>query len=850
MSLLGRSSRRFLFRHPGQLALTVLGVALGVAVVVSIDLAILSSRAAFEVSTETVAGRATHRIEGGAARLPDGLLARIRREVGVRASAPVVEALGMSEALPGRALRLLGVDPFSERPFRPWLGPAAGTGGTGLDLPRLIVEPGGVVVAAAVADDAGWIVDGPVELVVEGRRVTGTLVGVIDAGGDLERQGLRDVVIADVGTVQGFLGEDGLDRIDLVLPEGAAGEALLVEIEAVVPEGATVSTAGARASDMQGMLRAFDLNLTALSLLALVFGMFLIYNAMTFSVVQRRELLGGLRAIGVTRGEIFRMVMTEALWTGLAGTALGLIAGIALGNGLVDLVTRTINDLYFVLSVESVTVTPGLLVKGAALGVGATLLAAVPAIREAVASEPRTSMVRSLGEARARDLVPRLGWAGVAMGLAGVALLMVPTRSLGVGFGGLAFVVLGIAALAPVVTVMVTRLVTPLLSRTVGILGTMAARGVVASLSRTAPAIASLVVAVSVTVGLGVMIASFRSTLVSWLDYTLQADVYVSPPSAVASRADGTLPPDLVERLAGTPGIVGVSTYRGEIVPSDYGELRIVALDLDPRGEGAFRFRAGDASTAFERFRAGEALLVSEPFAYRNRLAPGDAVRIPGTGGETLPVAAVFTDFGSDQGVVMMGRVAWDRYFDAPGVTSLGIFLEEGVTADEVLPLLESRVGAGQAVVINSNRSLREGSLVVFDRTFAITGVLRALAFVVAFIGVISALMALQLERSRELGVLRANGLTPGQVWGMVTAQTGLMGAVAGILAVPAGLALATVMIFVVNKRSFGWTLEMTVGPEILGQSVALALIGALAAGVWPAWKMSRTSPAVALRDE
>lgn len=846
MSLLGRSSRRFLLRHPGQLVLTVLGVALGVAVVVSIDLAILSSRAAFAVSTETVAGRATHRIEGGAARLPDGVLADIRRDAGVRASAPVVEAFGLSDALPGRALRILGIDPFSERPFRPWLG----LGGPGFDLTALITEPGAVVVAASVAEEAGWQVDGPVDLIVEGRRVTGTLVGVIETGDDLERQGLRDVLIADVGTAQRFLGDRGLDRIDLSLPEGPAGEAALARIQRVVPEGATVSTAGARAQDMQGMLRAFDLNLTALSLLALVFGMFLIYNAMTFSVVQRRELLGGLRAIGVTRREIFRMVMTEALWTGAAGTALGLAAGVLLGRGLVGLVTRTINDLYFVLSVDAVTVTPGLLLKGAALGVGATLLAAVPAIREAVSSEPRTSMVRSLGEARARALVPRLGWAGVAMGLVGVGLLAIPTRSLGVGFGGLAFVVLGIAALAPVVTVVVTRIVTPLLSRTVGILGTMAARGVVASLSRTAPAIASLVVAVSVTVGLGVMISSFRSTLVSWLDYTLQADVYVSPPSAVASRADGTLPPDLVRRLADTPGIGGLSTYRGEIVPSEYGELRIVGLDLDPRGEGAFRFRAGDASTAFERFRAGEALFVSEPFAYRHGLAPGDDVRIPGTGGEELPIAAVFTDFGSDQGVVMMGRTAWDRYFDDPGVTSLGIFLEPDASADEVIARMEQRVGSGQAVVINSNRSLRESSLVVFDRTFAITGVLRALAFVVAFIGVISALMALQLERSRELGVLRANGLTPGQVWGMVTAQTGLMGAIAGVLAIPAGLALAAVMIFVVNKRSFGWTLEMTVGPEILGQSVALAVIGALAAGIWPAWKMSRTSPAVALRDE
>ena len=152
--------------------------------------------------------------------------------------------------------------------------------------------------------------------------------------------------------------------------------------------------------------------------------------------------------------------------------------------------------------------------------------------------------------------------------------------------------------------------------------------------------------------------------------------------------------------------------------------------------------------------------------------------------------------------------------------------------------------------MIRSNRTLRRASLEVFDRTFAITGVLRGLAFAVAFIGVLSALMALQLERVRELGVLRANGMTPGQVWKLVTAQTGLMGATAGVLAVPAGLVLAVVMIRVVNRRSFGWTLQMDVGADVVLQAVGLAVVGALLAGIYPAWRMSRTSPAEALRSE
>ncbi|MBW3535986.1 MAG: ABC transporter permease [Gemmatimonadetes bacterium] len=386
----------------------------------------------------------------------------------------------------------------------------------------------------------------------------------------------------------------------------------------------------------------------------------------------------------------------------------------------------------------------------------------------------------------------------------------------------------------------------------VGVLGTMAVRDVVRSLSRTAPAAASLVVAVSVTVGLGVMIDSFRSTVGRWLERTLQADVYVALPSTVATRAGGTLDPGLVERLVTAPGVEGASRYRNLPLPRQEGEARLLALDLHPRGEVAFAFAGGDAADAMRRFRAGEGVLVSEPFAFREGVGVGDTVRLATDRGQAaLPVAGVFYDYGSDRGVVMMEWELYERLHADRGVTSLGLFLEPAADRDAVMDGLRARAaGAPQAVSIRSNRVLREASLEVFDRTFAITAVLRALAFVVAFIGVLGALMALQLERGRELGVLRATGLTPGQVWRLVTAQTGLLGLAAGLLSLPAGLALAWLMIHVVNRRSFGWTVTMELPPSVFLEAVALAVAGALLAGLYPAWRMARTSPAAGLREE
>ena len=842
------ASFRFLLRHPLQILLTVLGVALGVAVVVSIDLAIQSSREAFRISTEAVAGRSTHRIVGGGGALPDSLFTLVRARMGIRPSAPVVEGFASSPLLPGRALQVLGIDPFSEGPFRPFI--LGGSGG--LEVTDLLSGRGAVFLGSGTAEAAGVSVGDDLPLLVDGKTWVLEVRGILEPSDELSRRALLDLLVVDVGTAQVLVGRPGfLSRIDLILPEGREGEVLAQRLQESLPGGARIQEAGRRAADLSQMIRAFDLNLTALSLLALIFGMFLIYNTMTFSVVQRRPILGILRALGVTRREILGLILGEAAILGLVGTGLGLLLGIVLGRGLVRLVTRTINDLYFVVSVEGLSLPPEILVKGALMGLGATLLAsALPAV-EAGMSPPRLTLTRSVLEESARRAVPRAAAVGAALFLSGGLLLLAPSRSVALSFGGLFGVVMGIALLTPLTTSVLMRGAAPLAGRVAGILGAMAARGVVAAMSRTAPAMAALVVAVSVTVGLGTMISSFRETVSRWLDGTLQADIYVSVPGLVSSRAQGTLDPGLVERLTTGPGVVGFSTYRETETLSGDGSVRLVALDLHPRGEAAFDFRGGGGEGGFRAFREGEGVFLSEPMAYRRSLSAGDSVSLLGaSGARSFPVVGVFYDYGSDQGVVMMSRATYDRHWDDRGVTSLGLFVAEGRSVDEVVAGLRPLVGDEQAVLIRSNRDLKAASLEVFDRTFAITGVLRFLAFVVAFMGVLSALMALQLERGRELGVLRANGLLPGQIWQLVTAQTGLMGLVAGILAVPAGLVLALVMIFVVNKRSFGWTLQLEVGPEILVQAVLLALLGALLAGVYPAWRMSRTSPAVALREE
>jgi len=843
MPLLYRSSRRYLLRHPWQIGLSTLGVAMAVAVVVGIDLANASATRAFRLSVEGVAGRATHEIAGGPQGLDEELYVRLRVEEGWRRSAPVVEGYVASPRLPGRALRLFGVDPFAEELFRTFTRSLREGERTG-DLAAFVIRPGAVIASTELAAELGLAVGDAFPVRVAGREHELVLVGLVEPADELARQSSRDLLVADVASAQEVLGRVGrLTRVDLVLDSADDAERLRRSL----PAGVELRTKSARSGTLDDMTRAFRLNLQALSLLALLVGAFLIYNAMTFSVVQRRALIGTLRALGVTRREVFALVLAEAGLVAVVGSAAGLALGFLLAQGLLGLVVRTINDLYFVLSVREVSLTLGGWLKGALLGVGGTLLAALAPALEATRAPPRAVLLRSQVERRARRALPRLTAAGAVVLAAAGVLVAVPSKSLPLAFAAVFLVVMGSACLVPGLTFASMRLLRWPMARCFGVLGSLAARGVAAELSRTGVAVAALVVAVAMTVGVSIMIRSFRATLVDWLEVTLQADVYVAP--ADASGGLRVLDSRALERLAAVPGVERVTTTRRVEVGSPEGPVALMALGVQRPDFRIYSFAAGDPDEAWERFVAGDAL-VSEPFAFHHGVGLGESLElVTDRGPREFAVAGVYYNYASDRGIVTLHRDVYDRWWDDDAVQSLGVHAAEDADREALIERLVA-AGGDQDLTVAANRELRRGALEVFDRTFVITGVLRLLAVAVAFIGVLSALMALELERSRELGVLRANGLTPGQVWGLVSAQTGLMGLVAGALAVPVGLVLASMLIHVINKRSFGWTLRMEVTPGLLAQAVLLALAAAVLAGLWPSYKMSKASPALALREE
>jgi putative ABC transport system permease protein len=844
--VLARASLRYGLRHPWQLALAALGVALGVAVVTAIDLTRASASRSFDDATESVLGRSTHQVVGGPQGVDEQVYVRLRRADVVADLVPVIDAQLRIADGRGRTLRLLGVDPIVEASVR---GYWDAVGQASIDVTALMTAPNTVLLSALAADRLEVAPGEQVSVSLPSGRARLEVLGVLEAGDRFPALAGTELAIADLATAQELLDMAGrLSRIDLIL----RSDEQVARVEALLEPGTRLIRASTRSESAAKMTRAFHSNLMALSLLALLVGMFLIYNSQTFMVIQRRQQFGVLRALGVRRRQLAGLVLGEAAVLGAIGTTAGLFLGWLLATGLIGLVTQTINDLYYSLSVTGVTLDAVALGKGIVLGIGGSLVAALVPAREATRVEPRAAMSRAELEGRAGAAAGVAFKLGIGMVGLGAVVFLVPSRQVWVGLIALFLVVVGIALMSPAITVGIASLLQRLRPFRRHLAARLALRGVTASLSRTGVAVAALMLAVAHTIGIGVMVGSFRLSVDDWLSTLLRADYYLSIPASPAEGGRALLTTDAVAELARIPGVDRLSHVRHVEMVTEHGIETVTAYALNRLAREGFRFLDRLSPEAFwQRFEAEDVVMVSEPYAYRHQSGPGERLSLPTRGGEReFEVIAVYQDYARDRGTIAMSRATYDRHWDDPGVDGIGVYTGSGFELETLRRRVAQLAGATAGVEVISNRSLREESLRVFDRTFTITEVLRLLAGVIAFIGVFSALLAIQLERSRELGILKAIGVSPGQIRRVVLGETAVMGGAAGLLAIPTGLVMSMLLIYVINRRSFGWTMDLALTPGEILAGFALALGAALLAGIYPASRMARVQPADALRQE
>lgn len=815
MKLFRRLILRPLARDPLRSMLTVLSVALGVAVVVAIDLAGDAAVGSFRSSMQTLVGRTDLEIlaNGGIDEKWMGPLTALPLDV---RWSPVMEA--QAEIAGIGSVPLYGVD---------------------------MAGAAGIVVSRSLANHMHATDRSTVIFTAAGRRCIFPVARITEADSEF--------LALDIADAQQVLERYGkLDRIDATVSATEDFAAVEAAIRRTLPRSYLIQKPGARSEENQRMLRAFRWNLRALSYISLVVGAFLIYNTISVSVVRRRAEIGVLRALGTARHSILGLFLAEALLLGIVGAALGVVLGRLLAAGTVRLIADTVNALYTTSRPTPVKLTAAEALLGILTGTVVALLSALAPAREAMAVAPTEAMSRGAHEHHAQLHWRRgLGWSALLAVVALAASQLEPWS--GYPLGGYAAAVLAIAAAAmaaPAVVIAANRLTRSITGRRVELL--LAARSLAASLPRTAVVVTALATAIAMMASVGIMVGSFRETVVAWLDMQLRADLYVRPSGPAAADAHPALPPAVPTILAATPGVAAVDVfhalefrYHGERATLGAGDMEVV------RRYGRLRFLRGQERDTILRSLAGrDRAVVSEPFANKHRLRAGENITVAmGEHNVTLKIAGVYYEYSSSQGYVIVDQSTLLKYLPNQPATNAAVYLAGGASPIQVQQAIQFRT-AGYGVLVAPNESLRRNAIAIFDRTFAITWALEAVAIVVAMLGAANSLLALVLDRRRELGLLRYLGASTAQVSRVILTEAAFLGALALMLGLVLGFAIAVLLVLVVNKQSFGWTIQFHPPLTLLGGALLLVWCVTVVAGLYPARVASRLNPLDAIHEE
>jgi putative ABC transport system permease protein len=917
-----RISLSHLSQHPGRTLLGILGIALGTAVYLSISLAAASALKSFENGVSAVAGKAQWRLQSPGTPLNEALFALMRRSPAVKAAAPVVESvLELAGPHQGPVL-LLGVDPFSEAPFRDYefSGAQALTDAAWIDF---LTKPDAVFLSRPLARRLNLKAGDSLPVRVGARQARLRVAGIFRAAGGLYPLD-GAVLLMDLSGAQELLDRVGrLDYIDLMAAGDQAG--LPRALKKTLPPGVEMVRPAAQGSRTQGLVASYRLNLAVLSAIALFVGMFLIYQSVTLSVVRRRREIGLLRTLGMTPGQVMALFLAEGLASGLAGGLLGLGLGVMLARGVLAVMTRNLSSLYMPVVAQEVALKGGLLLQAWGLAVAATLAAAALPAREAARTQVRAVWHREeLEEKLAGQAGIIGGWGLVALILAAVGASW-PT---GQGppwpaFGAAFLILLGFALFTPLSARLLGRTMQPCLRRLLGPAGDLGCRYLAGSLSRSAVSVAALACALGMLIAVTVMIGSFRRTVDDWVSRAISGDIFFGPAVFSTAAYDQFLPPEILPELKADPEIADIYLYRCVRLPFRDRYILVIGGSFEVLARhGGLWFRKGDTQAIMGRVgegggrgrqvpasetpvvfqqdkspptppsaKGGEreeapaatgaeksppltkgdlggfseeiaalspqtanrkpAIVISEPLAETFHYKEGDVLTLPTPSGpQQLTVAGVFYDYRTDGPSVWMDISRLRRFWGDHRLNAVRLYLKDPRKVPEVKARLEQRYGSRYRLLALSHLDLRRGILRIFDETFALTYALEGVAVLVAVFGIITTFLVLIMERERELALLQTIGASRRQILGMVLVESGLASFLSFLLGAGCGSLLALLLILVINKEAFGWTIQLHFTPGIYWQSLVLVLALGLGAAAYPAWRAIQPHLAAILKEE
>lgn len=832
---------RPLRREPLRTLLTVCAVALGVAVVVAIDLAGQAAAGSFHSSLESLAGKSDLQLSatGG---INQKLLGRLVQLPYAFDFAPRIADFasinGKGEAFPFIGLDLVGHPGTQE------------IGNSGPDRKASDLDSGHPI---WVGTQLGLHVGQEVRLLINDRMQPFTVRGILQhRKGEI---GEDTAIVADIGLAQQVTSKTGkLDDIDVKIPPGRSLAEWTRFLRTQIPSSVSIDTEGSRTDENRKMLAAFRWNLHVLSYIALVVGAFLIYNTISVSVVRRRNEIGIVRALGMTRNAVATGFLAEALFYGAIGSLLGLLLGRVMAIGAVQLVGNTVQALYVSSQPAPIEFSASGIVTALAIGIGVSVLAALAPALEAARVSPVEAMARGREEFIARVRSRRTIWFAVVLFTAAAICSQMPPVNRQPIFAYIAAILLvGATALViPNTVSILAGLTSGAVAKLFGVEALLALRGLRASIGRTSVMTAALATAIAMTASVGIMVGSFRKTVWLWMDNQLKADFYLRPAGSAAADRHPTMSASIADAIEHLPGVAAVDRFR--VYPIFYQGLPASlggGETSKQQASAATRFLPGEDRTAIlNELPTGNYAIVSEPFANKHHVHVGDTLHLSLTGADRVfRVLGIYYDYSTERGFIVVDRHTLLKYLPDPAASNLAVYLKPNASEDAVRRGID-QVIAGRAVLVFTNRKLRSDAIAIFDRSFRITYALEAVAVIVAVLGIAGALLALVIDRRREFALLRFLGAAQSQVRRIILCEAGLLGLLSTGVGLILGTLLSLILIFVINKQSFGWTIQFYWPWGLLVTALAGIYVATLLAGLYPARTAMRMNPIEVIHEE
>ncbi|MGA1842860.1 MAG: FtsX-like permease family protein [bacterium] len=844
----------YLWREKKKNLLTLAGICLGVAVFVAIEIANHSTLLSFRKSLDSVAGKATIQIDGGEIGVPEGTMADLLKVPGIIRAAPVIEAYPLVRVKNGEILMVQGIDLLREEGLRDYTL----EGGKRWDFSEWesLIEPDAVALCNSFAGRYGLDVGDRISISYNQVEKELTIKKLLEEEGPAIALG-GNFALMDIASAQEAFDKIGrLDRIDIISSPDIQVDKIIEEIEQAIPPGLQVKRPGMRNKQIEKILASFQINLRILSYIAIVVGMFLIFNTLSVSVERRKQEMAIIRSLGGSKSQIYSMILQEATILGLAGAGLGVALGFILARSAISLVSRTLTSIYILSAVKEVALTKGIAAQGISIGLSCTLISSFLPARRASKIRPHLAIGMDSADSENRRVLSYRGFTVLAViFFIGAFILfrigMSKTTPVP-GYLAALFVICGFTSLTPGFTKIFIHILAPPAIKIFSISGKFASENLLRGLYRSSIAIAALMASLAMLISIAVMVESFRETVYMWTLQTLKADLYLTSVIRFARGTEDRLRGEIRDVVKEIEGVAQTDPYR--YIYINYGNNKIAVASNDFKGflkRGNIWFKNGDPQKILKEALANDGVLISENLELRYGFKPGDRITLnTPTGIRSFFINGVYYDYTNDLGVVLMDREFYKKVWNEDYISTLGIFVEEGEDREVVAARIRKAVGANDYILLMRGQELRDRAMVTFRETFRIFFALEIIAMIVALLGITNSLMISIMNRRREIAVLRSIGALKRQIRKMIVIEAGLMGLIGNVLGIFAGIVISLIMVFVIIRQSFGWSIQYRFQIPILLLSIVPVMLTSIFAGYFPAHKAASLPLSEAIRYE